>query len=128
MIETDAYCAWRHFHPDGANDEHADFCSAAAHKQLIMWELRHVGVLAWKTQFWMYMQMKHWLMILFCLLNTSSMPEVRRQPLELAKRPYLDAIMQEYGYDVLQDMYNAYTTQHQGNGDYCVQHHMCTQV
>eukprot|EP00731_Ephydatia_muelleri_P037529 Em0497g2a len=32
MIETDAYCAWRHFHPDGANDEHADFTSAAAHK------------------------------------------------------------------------------------------------
>ena len=24
MDETDAYCAWRHFHPDGANDEHAD--------------------------------------------------------------------------------------------------------
>ena len=25
MTEADAYCAWRHFHPDGANDEHADF-------------------------------------------------------------------------------------------------------
>ena len=32
--------------------------------------------------------------------------------------------MQEYGYDVLQDMYNAYTTQHQGNGDCCVQSHL----
>ena len=71
---------------------HRRTCSAAAHKQLIMCELRHVGVLAGKTQFWMYMQMKHWLMILFRLLNTPSMPEVRRQPLELAKRPYLDAM------------------------------------
>ena len=30
MIETDAYCAWRHFHPDGANDEHADFTEELA--------------------------------------------------------------------------------------------------
>ena len=27
MIETDAYCAWRHFHPDG---EHADFTEELA--------------------------------------------------------------------------------------------------
>ena len=114
MIETDAYCAWRHFHPDGASDEHADFLlSSCLQIQLIMCELRHVGVLAWKTQFWMYMQMKHWLMILFCLLNTPSMPEVRRLPLELAKRPYLDAM-----YAGIWLRCTAYTTQHQGRGGF----------
>ena len=57
MIETDAYCAWRHFHPDGANDEHAHFTEELA-QQLLTNTFDDVGtegVLAWKTQFWMYM-------------------------------------------------------------------------
>ena len=47
MIETDAYCAWRHFHPDIAYDEHVDFTEKLTlqlltNMRLIRWELRHV--------------------------------------------------------------------------------------
>ena len=42
MIETDAYCAWRHFHPDGANDEHADFTEELA-QQLLTNTIDNVG-------------------------------------------------------------------------------------
>ena len=42
MIETDAYCAWRHIHPDGANDEHADFTEELA-QQLLTNTFDNVG-------------------------------------------------------------------------------------
>ena len=42
MIETDAYCAWRHFLPDGANDEHADFTEELA-QQLLTNTIDNVG-------------------------------------------------------------------------------------
>ena len=91
MIETDAYCAWRHFHPDG---EHADFTEELA-LQLLTNTFDKVGtetrrsVSLENTILDVDESLAHDIVLL--TLNTPRMLEVRRQPLVVA-RPYLDAM------------------------------------